>query len=175
MPHFLGERWAAAQACLGRCPKPRKGFHPLTRPRFALGYAIVAFWRFFMGKSNVRGRWAAAQACLGRCPKPCKGFHPLTRPRFAPGCAIGAFWRFFMGKSNVRGTLGCRPNLLGALPQTPQGISSLDPSALRARLRGCAAKHRAVLVETARCMDRLCVFTGTAPAADASSRRSPAA
>ena len=29
-------------------------------------------------------------------------------------------------------TLGCRPNLLGALPQTPQGISSLDPSSLRA-------------------------------------------
>ena len=35
------------------------------------------------------------------------------------------------------GTLGCRPNLLGALPQTPQGISSLDPSALRAGLRYC--------------------------------------
>ena len=29
-------------------------------------------------------------------------------------------------------TLGCRPNPLGALPQTPQGISSLDPSSLRA-------------------------------------------
>ena len=30
------------------------------------------------------------------------------------------------------GALGCRPDLLGALPQPPQGISSLDPSALRA-------------------------------------------
>ena len=35
------------------------------------------------------------------------------------------------------GALGCRPSLLGALPQTPQGIPSLDPSALRAGLRYC--------------------------------------
>ena len=34
----------------------------------------------------------------------------------------------------MRKSLGCRPSPLGVPPQTPQGISSLDPSSLRAIL-----------------------------------------
>lgn len=36
-----GERWSAAQTCLRRRPKPRKGFHLLTLLRFAPGKAIL--------------------------------------------------------------------------------------------------------------------------------------